>query len=97
MLPGTCLSHHSLRRTFASVLFAIGENPPYVMAQMGHTTAGLTLSLYARAMERRDGEANRLKALVEGDFGTSANSTPNCNQNTRHEQTTETPDLQAVS
>jgi integrase len=30
------LTPHSLRRTFASLLFAIGEPPPYVMAQMGH-------------------------------------------------------------
>lgn len=60
------LTPHSLRRTFASVLFAIGETPPYVMAQMGHTTANLTLSIYARVMDRRDGEPERLKALWEG-------------------------------
>jgi integrase len=29
------LTPHSLRRTFASLLFALGEAPPYVMAQMG--------------------------------------------------------------
>jgi GAF domain-containing protein len=57
---------HSLRRTFASLLFAIGETPPYVMAQMGHTTPNLTLAIYARQMNRRDGEPQRLKALVEG-------------------------------
>lgn len=60
------LTPHSLRRTFASLLFAIGESPPYVMAQMGHTTANLTLAIYARQMDRRDGEPGRLKALVEG-------------------------------
>ena len=36
------------------------------MAQMGHTTPALTLSIYARQMDRRDGEPDRLKALVEG-------------------------------
>jgi hypothetical protein len=36
------------------------------MAQMGHTTANLTLSIYARQMDRRDGEPQRLKALVKG-------------------------------
>jgi hypothetical protein len=36
------------------------------MAQMGHTTPTLTLSIYARQMDRRDGEPERLKALVEG-------------------------------
>ena len=30
------LTPHSLRRTYASLLFAIGEGPPYVMAQLGH-------------------------------------------------------------
>ena len=64
-LPGG-LTPHSLRRTFASLLFAVGESPPYVMAQMGHTTANLTLAIYARQMDRRDGEPQRLRALVEG-------------------------------
>jgi hypothetical protein len=36
------------------------------MAQMGHTTPNLTLAMYARQMDRRDGEPERLKALVEG-------------------------------
>ncbi len=60
------LTPHSLRRTFASLLFALGESPPYVMAQMGHTTPNLTLAIYARQMDRRDGEFGRLKTLVEG-------------------------------
>lgn len=60
------LTPHSLRRTYASILFALGESPPYVMAQMGHTTANLTLAIYARQMDRRDGEPERLKVLVEG-------------------------------
>ena len=62
----TGLTPHSLRRTFASILFALGEQPPYVMQQMGHTTPNLTLALYARHMQRRDGEPERLRALVEG-------------------------------
>jgi integrase len=62
----TRLTPHSLRRTFASILFALGETPPYVMAQMGHTTANLTLGIYARTMDRRDGEPERLRALVQG-------------------------------
>jgi len=41
------------------------EPPPYVMAQMGHTTPNLTLAIYVRQMDRRDGELERLKALVE--------------------------------
>lgn len=66
------LTPHSLRRTFASLLFAIGEPPPYVMAQMGHTTPNLTLAIYARQMDRRDGEPERLKALVGGRSDTAA-------------------------
>jgi integrase len=61
------LTPHSLRRTFASLLFAVGETPPYVMSQMGHTTASLTLAIYAREMDRRDGEPQRLRALVNGE------------------------------
>ncbi len=34
---------HSLRRTFASLLYLRGENPVYVMHQMGHTDPKLAL------------------------------------------------------
>ncbi len=64
-LPGS-LTPHSLRRTFASVLIALGEDPAYVIEQLGHTDPRLTLRLYAKAMGRRDGERERLRALVEG-------------------------------
>lgn len=60
------LTPHSLRRTFASILYALGESPAYVMAQMGHGSPDLALGIYAREMARRDGEPERLKALVEG-------------------------------
>lgn len=69
-LPGG-LTPHSLRRTFASLLFALGESPPYVMAQMGHTTASLTLAIYARQMDRRDGEPERLASLVGSPISSS--------------------------
>lgn len=66
------LTPHSLRRTFASLLYAIGEPPPVVMAEMGHTDAGLALRIYAQAMQR-DGDAlARLQALVLGEHTTSA-------------------------
>ncbi len=42
------LTHHSLRRTFASTLFAIGRDQATCMDQMGHTTAALTLEVYTR-------------------------------------------------
>ncbi len=50
------LTPHGLRRTFASVLYAIGESPAEVMAQMGHTHPGVALRLYARAMRLDDAE-----------------------------------------
>ena len=60
------LSAHKLRHTFASILYVRGEDPPYVMAQLGHTDAGFTLRVYAHAMRRDEGDKERLKALVEG-------------------------------
>jgi integrase len=60
------LTPHSLRRTFASVLCAIGEPPQNIMGQLGHTTPAMTLRFYAREMSRRGGELQRLKALVQG-------------------------------
>jgi integrase len=60
------LTPHSLRRTFASLLYAIGESPPVVMAEMGHADPDEALAVYAQAMRREDGENDRLRALVEG-------------------------------
>ena len=60
------LTPHSLRRTFASVLYALGESPAVVMAEMGHTTPGLALRVYAQALRRDEQESTRLSALVEG-------------------------------
>ena len=47
------LSPHALRRTFASWLVAEGEDPAYVMAQLGHTDPSMTLGLYARALRSK--------------------------------------------
>jgi integrase len=66
------LTPHSLRRTFASVLYALGESPPYVMGQMGHTSPNLALAIYARQMDPRDGEPERLSALVGGVYRATA-------------------------
>ena len=60
------LTPHSLRRTFASLLFALGRTAPEVMEQLGHTDPKLTLRIYARAMRRDVGETARLRVLVEG-------------------------------
>jgi integrase len=60
---------HGLRRSYASLLFALGEPVPFVMAQLGHKDPTMTLRFYAKVMLRRDGENERLKELVEGVFG----------------------------
>ena len=60
------LTPHSLRRTFASVLYAVGEDPGVVMDEMGHTDPGLALRVYRQTMRRDDGEKASLRALVDG-------------------------------
>jgi integrase len=74
----TGVTAHKLRHTFASILYVRGEDPPYVMSQLGHTDAGFTLRVYAHAMRREDGDKERLKALVEGrDWAPLGTSGPN--------------------
>ncbi len=69
---------HKLRHTFASILYVRGEDPAYVMAQLGHTDPGFTLRVYAHAMRRDEGDKERLKAVVEGrDWAPLGTSTPN--------------------
>jgi integrase len=60
------LTPHSLRRTFISLLLAIGEDVPYVMRQVGHANPTVTLAVYAQVMFRAEGERERLRALVQG-------------------------------
>jgi integrase len=58
------ITPHSLRRTFASVLYALGEDPGIVMDEMGHTDPALALRVYRQAMRRGEGEKAALVALV---------------------------------
>jgi integrase len=60
------LTPHSLRRTYASLLIAKGDELPYVMAQLGHADPKMTLGVYAHLMLRTQDERERLRALVEG-------------------------------
>jgi len=57
---------HALRRTFASVSYALGESPATVMSEMGHTSPNLALAVYAQAMRRGDQEIAALRALADG-------------------------------
>jgi integrase len=47
------LTPHSLRRTFISLLLAIGEDVPYVMGQVGHSDPKVTLSIHPGDVPRR--------------------------------------------
>lgn len=58
------ITPHSLRRTFASLRLAIGDEVPYVMQQLGHSDPKLTLGVYAQVMFRKDDERQRLCRLV---------------------------------
>jgi integrase-like protein len=62
------LSQHALRRSFASWLVAEGEDPAYVMQQLGHTDPAMTLGLYAKALQskRRRPHARRQPDALMG-------------------------------
>lgn len=47
------ITPHALRRTFASLALTAGRDPRWVMAQLGHTDARLTLNVYAQVMQRK--------------------------------------------
>ena len=45
---------HSLRRLYASLRFALGDDPVYVAAQLGHTEPGFSMKVYGSAVRRRE-------------------------------------------
>ncbi len=48
------ITSHIFRRTYISLLFAAGAEPPYVMSQVGHEDAKTTLNIYAQVVRHRD-------------------------------------------
>lgn len=60
------ITPHSLRRTFASLLVALGRDMRVAMTQLGHSDPHLTLRVYAREMSSSENHRERLRALVEG-------------------------------
>ncbi|MGH2951588.1 MAG: tyrosine-type recombinase/integrase, partial [Solirubrobacterales bacterium] len=44
---------HSLRRTYASLRAAAGDDPVYIAEQLGHTDPRFTLAVYTKAAKRR--------------------------------------------
>ena len=45
---------HGLRRTYASLRCAAGDDPAFTSAQLGHEDAGFTLRVYTHAVKRRE-------------------------------------------
>lgn len=60
------ITPHSLRRTFATVLCALGEEMGAVMDELGHTDPGVALSVRKQTMQLASEEMTWLRALVEG-------------------------------
>ena len=48
------VSPHGLRRTFASLRAACGDDPVYISRQIGHEDVAFTLRTYAHAVKRRE-------------------------------------------
>jgi integrase len=64
--PLPTLTPHGLRRTFARVLYALGEDPGVVMDDIGHKGPDLALTVYRQSIRRDEGEREVLRVLVEG-------------------------------
>ena len=45
---------HSLRRLYASLRFALDDDPVYVANQLGHTEPRFSMKVYASAVRRRE-------------------------------------------
>ncbi len=56
-VPGGAVDIHSLRVTFTTLSLEHGANPKAVQAILGHSTLGMTMSVYAKATERSKREA----------------------------------------
>jgi integrase len=64
MLLPEKVTPHTLRRTFASLALAAGRDPRWVMGQLGHTDARLTLNVYAQVMQRHRVDEALIRQLM---------------------------------
>jgi len=71
------LSPHGLRRSFASWLVAEGEDPAYVMQQLGHVDPKMTLGLYARALKSKRRRPLAQRARGGEDWAAMGTNAPN--------------------
>ena len=62
--PITNLTTHGLRRTYASLRHAVGDEAVYTATQIGHADASFTLRVYTVSAKRREriSEAERAEA-----------------------------------
>ena len=58
------ITPHALRRTFASLALTAGRDPRWVMAQLGHADARLTLNVYAQVMQRKRVDRDLIWSLM---------------------------------
>jgi len=65
LLPIAHVTNHTLRRTFASLMYEAGAQPTDVMDQMGHKSSKLALEVYAKRMSRKRDTGARMDALVD--------------------------------
>jgi integrase len=70
------VTNHTLRRTFASLLYEAGAQPAQVMDQLGHTSAALALEVYAKKMERTRDTGKRMDALLDWAQTSTNGATP---------------------
>ena len=75
------VSPHSLRRTYASIRFALGDDIVRVSEQLGHSDPSFSMRIYAKAIRRRERlPASHLAAfdaaLEWARIGTNAESAP---------------------
>jgi len=56
MLLPERVTPHALRRTWAMLALTAGRDARWVMAQMGHADARLTLQVYAQVIQRQDAD-----------------------------------------
>ena len=52
--PIVNIGPHGLRRTFASLRVAAGDDPVYVSSQIGHEDPTFTLKVYAQVVKHRE-------------------------------------------
>jgi hypothetical protein len=69
MADADAMPRTMLRRTVASVLYALGEDPGVLMDEMVHTDTAPGLSVYRQAMRRGEDEKQALRALVAAGIG----------------------------